>query len=63
MLVGGPLVGRGRLVANERRSGIEGEPLNAASTIARCSAGRLITVAQTKRLGDSSWVGPALSTA
>ena len=57
VLVGGALVGRGGLVADERRARIEGQRLQPASTMARSSAGRLITVAQTKRLGSKALVG------
>jgi hypothetical protein len=56
VLVGSALIGGGRLVADERRAGVEGERLE-ASTIARSSACRLITVAQTKRLGSKDLVG------
>jgi hypothetical protein len=54
VLVGGALIGGGGLVADERRTRIEGERLQPASTMARSSVGRLITVAQTKRLGAPS---------
>jgi hypothetical protein len=47
VLVGGALVGGGGLVADERRTRAEGER----------SVGRLITVAQTKRLGSNALVG------
>jgi hypothetical protein len=56
VLVGGALVGGGGLVANERRAGTKANALRPASTIARSSVGRLITVAQTKRLGSKALV-------
>jgi hypothetical protein len=57
VLVGGALVGRGGLVTDERGARIEGERFGPASTMARSSAGRLITVVQTKRLGSKAFVG------
>jgi hypothetical protein len=50
VLVGGALVGGGGLESKASAS-------RPASTIARSSAGRLITVAHTKRLGSKALVG------
>jgi len=50
VLVGGALVGRG---GPESKA----NALRPASTMARSAAGRLITVAQTKRLGSKALVG------
>jgi len=50
VLVGGALVGRG---GPESKA----SAFKPASTIARSSAGRLITVAQTNRLGSNALVG------
>jgi hypothetical protein len=60
VLVGGALIGGGGLVADERRAGIEGQSLEAGARMARSSVGRLITVAQTKRLGSKALVGVPL---
>jgi hypothetical protein len=57
VLVGGALVGGGGLVADERGPESKASAFRPASTIARSSVGRLITVAQTKRLGSKAWVG------
>ena len=57
VLVGGALVGGGGLVADERRPESKASAFKPASTIARSSVGRLITVAQTKRLGSKALVG------
>src|SRR5712671_1244895 len=54
VLVGGALVGGGGLVPDERRTGVEAERLQ---PMARSAAGRLITVAQSKRLGSKALVG------
>ncbi len=61
VLVGGALVGRGGLVADGGPES-KASALRRASTTARSSAGRLMTVAQTKRLGSKTLVGaPARS--
>jgi hypothetical protein len=57
VLVGGALLGRGGLVADQRRSGIEGQRLEAGVDDRPVLARRLITVAQTKRLGSKALVG------
>jgi hypothetical protein len=54
VLVGGALVGGGGLVPDERRPQSKASAFKPASTMARSSVGRLITVAQTKRLGAPS---------
>jgi hypothetical protein len=54
VLVGGALVGRGGLVADEGGPESKASAFKPASTMARSSVGRLITVAHTKRLGALS---------
>jgi len=54
VLVGGPFVGGGGLVADEGALESKASAFKPASTMARSSVGRLITVAQTKRLGVPS---------
>jgi hypothetical protein len=54
VLVGGALVGGGGLVPDEGRPQSKASAFKPASTMARSSVGRLITVAQTKRLGAPS---------
>jgi len=57
VLVGGALVGRGGLVAHQGRPESKESAFKPASTIARSSVGRLITVAHTKRLASNALVG------
>jgi hypothetical protein len=57
LLVGGALVGGGGLVADQRRARVEGKRLEAGVEDGAVSVGRLITVAQTKRLGSKALVG------
>jgi len=56
VLVGGALVGRGRLVADERRARIECQRLQAGIDD-RPVLRRLITVVHTNRLGSKALVG------
>jgi hypothetical protein len=57
VLVGGALVGGGGFVADGGGPESKASAFRPASTIARSLGGRLITVAQTKRLGSKALVG------
>ena len=57
VLVGSALVGRGGLVADQGGPESKASAFRPASTIARSSVGRLITVAHTKRLGSNALIG------
>jgi hypothetical protein len=57
VLVGSALVGGGGFVADGGGPESKASALRPASTMARSSVGRLITVAQTKGLGSSALVG------
>ena len=57
VLVGGALIGRGGLVADQRRARIEGERLEAGVDDGAVPRRAAITVAQTKRLGSKALVG------
>jgi len=57
VLVGSALVGGGGFVPDTGRAESKARAFNPASTIARSSLGRLITVAQTKRLCSNALVG------
>ena len=60
VLVGGTLVGRGGLVADERWPESTASAFRPVSTMARSSAGRFITVVLTKRLGAKALVSSPL---
>ena len=57
VLVGGALVGGGGSSQTSGGPESKASAFRPASTIARSSVGRLITVAQTKRLGSKALVG------
>jgi hypothetical protein len=57
VLAGGALVGGGGLVQTSGGPESKASAFRPASTMARSSAGRLITAANTKRLGSKALVG------